>query len=208
MIEKQGLLAHRGIRLPKRVLGHLNEIGVFAQPHVSLERQHLARRYVMRGIESGGAVKGIGRYVTFCGPTGEPLHLLCPIDAIALNGLHAVVIAPILVRVELFRASRTYQLLITRHEPAKVEDGRRPPVESRILFRGVNGFLDRERTDKDNGRDYSAMPRFWSRAGEEREIPALFVPVVRAAILGTNCCGCSHTHFSVAPSVTATTVCV
>lgn len=200
------MLAHRGLTLPKRVLGRLNEIGVFAQPRVSLEHQHLARRYVMRGIESGGAVKEIGRYVSFCGPDGEPLHLLYPIDAIALNGLHAVVIAAILVRVEIFRASRTYQLLITRHEPGKVEAGRRPPLENRILFRGVNGFLDRGRTDQDSGRHYSAMPRFWSRAGEELEIPALFAPAVRAAILGANCCGCSHTHFSVAPSAVATTV--
>lgn len=79
-------------------------------------------------------------------------------------------------------------------------------MESRILFRGVNGFLDRERADKDNDRHDSAMPRFWSRAGEEREIPALFAPVVRAAIVGASCCGCSHAHFSVAPSAAAATM--
>ncbi len=198
-MEKENLLARRGLTLPKKALLYLNEVGIFAQAHVSLEHQHLARRYVVRGIESGGAVREIGRYVTFCGPSGEPLPCLHPIDAIAVNGVHAVVIAPILVRIELFRTGRTCQLLITRHEPGGAENGRRPPLENRVLFRGVNGFLDLEQSDKENDLSYSAIPRFWSRAGEERDIPALFAPAVRAATLGSKCCGCSHTHFSLAP---------
>jgi hypothetical protein len=205
MVEKRNFLAHRGLTLPRRALHRLNEAGIFVQPHVSLEHQHLARRYVVRGIESGGAVREIGRYVTFCGPSGEPLPCLHPIDAIGVNGVHAVVIAPILVRIELFRTGRTCQLLITRHEPGKVENGRRLPLESRVLFRGVNGFLDAEQPDKENDLSYSAIPRFWSRAGEEREIAAKFAVAVCAATLGSNCYGCSHTHFSVAPVATATT---
>ncbi|MHB8525774.1 MAG: hypothetical protein ACYDD2_06405 [Candidatus Acidiferrales bacterium] len=205
MMLKQDLLAHRGLTLPKRVLRRLNEVGIFAQAHVSLEHQHLARRYVVRGIESGGAVNEVGRYVTFCGPTGGPLPFLHPIDSIGVNGVHAVVIAPILVRVELFRAARTCHLLITRHEPGEVEDGRRPPLENKVLFRGVDGFLDAEQDHKGTDLSDAAMPRFWSRAGEEREIPVLFAPAVRAATLGSNCCGCSHTHFSVAPVTTAAT---
>jgi hypothetical protein len=205
MMEKQDLLAHRGLTLPKRALRRLKEVGIFAQAHVSLEHQDLARRYVVRGIESGGAVTGIGRYVTFCGPAGEPLPPLHPIDAIGVNGVHAVVIAPSLVRIELFRIGRTCQLLITRHEPGKVENGRRPPLESRVLFRGVNGFLDAGQEDKESDRGYSAMPRFWSPGGEEREIPVLLAPAVRGATIGSKCCGCSHTHFSVAPVATATT---
>ena len=198
MAEKQNLLAHRGLTLPKKALLCLNEVGIFAQAHVSLEHQHLARRYVVRGIESGGAVREIGRYVTFCGPAGEPLPCLYPIDAIGVNGVHAVVIAPILVRIELFRTGRTCQLLMTRHEPGKVENSRRPPLENRVLFHGVNGFLHAEQDEKQNDLSYSAIPRFWSRAGEAREIPALFAPAVRAATLGSKCCGCSHTHFSLA----------
>ena len=73
MQDKQDFLAHRGIALARRVLRRLDEVGIFAQPSVSLEHQHLAGRYVVRGIECGGAVKDIGRYVTFCGPDGEPL---------------------------------------------------------------------------------------------------------------------------------------
>ena len=56
MVEKHELLAHRGLTLPRSVLRRLDKVGIFAQSHVSLEHQHLARRYVVRGIESFGAV--------------------------------------------------------------------------------------------------------------------------------------------------------
>jgi hypothetical protein len=193
MIEKQDVLADRGINLARDVLRHLDKVGIFAQPHVSLEHQHLARRYVVRGIESGGAVREIGRYVTFCGPNGEPLQYLHPIDAVGVNGVHAVVIAPILVRIELFRVGRTCQLLITRHESGKGEAGSRPPLASGVVFRGVNGFLQSGNTD---------VPRFWSRAGEGREIPPLFAEAVQAATRGARCLGRSHTHFLAAPTAT------
>jgi hypothetical protein len=199
MQDPQDFLAHRGIALARRVLRRLDEVGIFAQPTVSLEHQHLAGRYVARGIESGGAVKEIGRYVTFCGLEGEPLAYLHPIDAIGVNGVHAVVIAPVLVRIELFRAGRTCQLLITKHQPGKVENGRRPLLENTVLFRGVNGFLDGEPSGKENHMPASAMPRFWSRSGEQREIPLVFVAAVRGATTGTTCVGCSHTHCLIAP---------
>jgi len=182
------------------VLRRLNEVGVFAQSQVSLEHQHLAKRYVVRGIESGGAVKDLGRYVTFCGPEGEPLSHLHPIDAIGVNGVHAVVVAPILVRIELFRAGRTCHLLITKHQPGTVENGRRPPLENMVLFRGVNGLVDLELLPAGSdlgGR--SVMPEFWSRAGEVLGIPAVFAAAVGSATKGVTCVGCSHSHYPVTP---------
>jgi hypothetical protein len=199
MQEKQDFLARRGIALARRVLRRLDEVGIFAQPSVSLEHQHLAGRYVVRGIESGGAVKEIGRYVTFCGLDGEPLAYLHPVDAIGVNGVHAVVIAPVLVRIELFRTGRTCQLLITKHQPGKAENGRRPPLENSVLFHGMNGFLDGEPFGKEDTLPASAVPRFWSRSGEQREIPPVFVAAVRGATTGATCVGCSHTHCLVAP---------
>lgn len=199
MQDKQNFLGRRGIALARRVLRRLDEVGIFAQPSVSLEHQHLAGRYVVRGIESGGAVREIGRYVTFCGPDGEPLAYLHPVDTIGVNGVHAVVIAPVLVRIELFRAGQTCQLLITKHQLGKVENDRRPPLENTILFCGVNGFLDGESFGKEDHLSASAMPRFWSRSGEEREIPSAFVTAVRGATTGATCVGCSHTHCLVAP---------
>jgi len=200
MPDKQDSLACRGLTLSRRVLRRLNEVGIFAQSQVSLEHQHLAKRYVVRGIESGGAVKDLGRYVTFCGPDGEPLPYLHPIDAIGVNGVHAVVVAPLLVRIELFRAGRTCQLLITKHEPGNVENASRPPLENRVLFRGVNGLVDLELLRAGRalaGR--SVMPEFWSRAGEMLGIPAVFAAAVGAATKGVSCVGCSHSHYLVTP---------
>lgn len=198
-MEEYDGLAHRGLTLSRNVLRCLDKVGIFAQSHVSLEHQHLARRYVVRGIESGGAVKEIGRYVTFCGPTGEPLPYLHPIDSVGVNGVHAVVVAPLLVRIELFRNGRTCQLLITKHQPGRVETDRRPPLENRALFRGVNGFLETEQPSEDNDLTTSAMPRFWSRAGEEYETPPVFAAAVQAATKGARCIGCLHAHYLVEP---------
>ena len=125
---------------------------------------------------------------------------LHPIDAIGVNGVHAVVVAPVLVRIELFRSGRTCQLLITKHEPGKVENGRRPPLENRVLFRGVNGLVDLERLRTSNDlAGGSAMPEFWSRAGEVLGIPAVFAAAVGAATKGVSCVGCSHSHYLVTP---------
>ncbi len=199
MPDKQDSLARRGLALPRRVLQRLDAAGIFVQSGVTLEHQHLAGRYVMRGIESGGAIKDFGRYVTFCGSTGQPLPYLHPIDAIGVNGVHAVVVARVLVRIELFRAGRTCQLLITKHEPGNIVNGRRPPLESSALFRGVNGFLDGEPFGKADDLRASAMPRFWSRSGEQREIPPEFVAAVHGATIGATCLGCTHTHGLVVP---------
>lgn len=200
MAGTQDSLARRGLTLSRRVLRRLNEVGIIAQSQVSLEHQHLAKRYMVRGIESGGAVRDLGRYVTFCGPQGEPLPYLYPIDAIGVNGVHAVVVAPVLVRIESFRAGRTCQLLITKHEPGKVEHGRRPPLENMVLFRGVNGLVNlallRSCSDL-AGRP--VMPEFWSRGGEMLGIPAVFAAAAGAAIKGANCVGCSHSHYLVTP---------
>lgn len=200
MHEKENSLARRGITLSRRTLRRLGGVGIFVQSSVSLEHQHLAGRYVVRGIESGGAVTDLGRYVTFCRPDGEPLPYLHPIDAIGVNGVHAVVVASVLVRIELFRTGRTCQLVITRHEAGKAENGRRPPLESTLLFRGVNGLLEVGPFCRESDLAGSVVPQFWSRGGEKLEIPADFVAAVRAATRGVCCVGCSHTHFLETPS--------
>ena len=145
-------------------------------------------------------MKDLGRYVTFCGPYGEPLPYLHPIDAIGVNGVHAVVVAPILVRIELFRTGRTCQLLITKHQPGEAELGRRPPLKNRVLYRGVNGLIDVEllRAGSDLDRR-SVMPEFWSRTGETFGIPPVFAAAVEGATKGVTCIGCPHSHYLQAP---------
>jgi hypothetical protein len=125
-----------GLRLPKRVWRSFAEAGIFAPAQVSLEHQHLARRYVVRGVEAGGAVASIGHYVTFAGTNGERLQFLHPLDAVGVNGVHAVVVAQALIRVEVFRSGRTYQVLVSRHSVGEVKDGRRPNIETEVLFKG------------------------------------------------------------------------
>jgi hypothetical protein len=188
-------LARRGLTLSRRALRRLHEVGIFAQSTVSLEHQHLAKRYVVRGIESGGAVKDIGRYVTFCGPDGEPLPYLHPLDAIGVNGVHAVVVAPVLVRIDLFRIGRTYQLIISKHQPVEVQSGTRPLLESNVLFRGFNGFHHVDIVGNKAVLSGSNVPQFWSRAGEKVEVPAEFNAAVRAAVNGASCIGCKHAHY-------------
>ena len=200
------VVARRGFNLPGRVRSRLREVGIFARPEVSLEHQHLAHRYVIRGVESGGAIQEIGHYVTFAGDNGEPLAYLHPIDAIGVNGVHAVVVAPVLVRVEMLRTGRTYELLITRYQIGKAENGRRPPLESQALFQGVHGYLELELWGKDKDRAGLVTPNFFSRGGEALEVPARFEAVTQALTRAVACCGCSHPHYLVAPPAAAAAI--
>jgi hypothetical protein len=109
------------------------------------------------------------------------------------------VVAPVLVRIELLRTGRTCQLLITRHQPGKTENGRRPPLENTLLFRGVNGLLEVEAFSDKSDLVAPVVPQFWSRAGEKLEIPSDLIAAVAAATRGATCVECSHAHYLVAP---------
>ena len=85
------ILALRGLRLPAMTLKSLKTGGIYCQPSVSIEHQHLAGRYVLRGVESGGAVADLGGYCSFVDETGHPISWLQRVDSIAVNGIHAVV---------------------------------------------------------------------------------------------------------------------
>src|SRR5271157_2800281 len=64
--------ARYGLSLPQQTLRALENRGIYCQPRVSIEHQHLARRYVLRGIESGGAVADMGRYCAYLDADGSP----------------------------------------------------------------------------------------------------------------------------------------
>jgi hypothetical protein len=68
-----------GMRLSRQALRVLKVRGIFAHSPVSLEHQHLAKRYVVRGLESGGAAGDAGRYVTFTQADGQPVIQNAPI---------------------------------------------------------------------------------------------------------------------------------
>src|SRR5262249_40278748 len=84
-----------GLRLTPTVTNRLRKVGIYARPQLSLEHQGRARRYVVRGVESGGAIEELGYYVAFAGENGEPLPWLQTLESLAVNGLHAVVLAPL-----------------------------------------------------------------------------------------------------------------
>ncbi len=149
---------------------------------------------------SRAALSGdVGRYVTFTQADGQPVEYLHPVEAIGVNGLHAVMVAPVLVRVEMLRKGRTYELLITHHRSGIASDGKRPPLETKVLFRGIHGRLELDLSGKDKSQAGAVLPVFYSLAGEEVTIPRRFHAAVRAITKAVNCVGCSHCHFSRAP---------
>ena len=172
--------ARQGLTLPRRALRRLTEVGIYANPAVSLEHQHRGHRYVVRGIESGGAVEEIGHYVTFCDQGGAPLVWLHPLDSVGVNGVHALVIASTLVRVEMLRVGHTYDLFITQHSPGLSDHRKRPPLESKILFRAHEGYLALDLVKENKDQRGSVMPAFHSRAGELLPVPVEFEAVVKA----------------------------
>ncbi len=188
-----------GLRLSRQALRVLKDRGIFAHSPVTLEHQHLADRYVVRGLESGGAAGDVGRYVTFAGENGQPIECLHPVEAIGVNGVHAVVVAPVVVRIDMLRKGRTYELLITRHRPRKADNGHRPQLETKILFRGIHGRLELDLSGKDKAQAGAVLPTFYSLAGEEITLPDQFSQAVRSTANAVNCAGCAHSHYVRAP---------
>lgn len=194
-MSRQTFTGVAGLPLPRRAVRVLKDRGIFAHSLVSIEHQQLAQRYVVRGLESGGAAGDVGRYVSFAGAEGEPLEYLHPVEAIGVNGLHAVVISPAVVRVDMLRKGQTYELVITQHSLSSTQNGHRPQMETKVLFRGIHGRVELDLRGKDKAQSGSVVPTFYSLAGEVIAIPDKFLPIVRATTKAVNCTGCSHSHY-------------
>ena len=195
-----------GLAFSRKALRVLRNSGIYAPAMVTLEHQHLANRYVVRGLEAGGAIPDLGRYVTFTGPNGKRIAYLHAVESIAVNGLHAVVIAPVLVRVDMLRKGRTYEVLITEHKSGENENGSRPKLESTILFRGVHGRIELDLWGKDRAQAGSVVPTFYSLAGEPMPVPKKFVAVLKAAATSVNCLRCTHSPYLLRPKAVAAVV--
>lgn len=193
--------AQYGIALGRPVLRALEKRGIYCHAGVSIEHQHLAERYVLRGTESGGAVPDMARYCAYLDPEGRPLSWLQPLDSLSGNGRHAVVIAPALVRVDMLRIGRTYELAISRHTLSSPELRNRPAINSTLLFRGHQGTLAVElwRGEQRNLRG-SISPVFYTPAGEIKQLPEIFEEAVRRITGALSCLGCKHSHVAVPPA--------
>ena len=188
------ILALRGLRLPAMTLKSLKSAGIYCQPSVSIEHQHLAGRYVLRGVESGGAVVDLGAYCSFVDEAGRPIPWLQRVDSIAVNGVHAVVVSPGLVRLQMVRVRRTYDLLITTHVLAAVAGVKRPTLQSSIVYYGRRGTLEMDLHGKDSGFCGAVRPLFLSRSGEASGLPASFEDGVARLTAAVSCVGCRHSH--------------
>jgi hypothetical protein len=172
----------------------LRTAGIYCQPSVSIEHQYLAKKYVLRGVESGGAVAQVGAYASFVDERGNTLPWLQRVDSIGVNGVHAIVVAPVLVRVQMLRIERTYDLLITRHQLAKSENSQKPQLESSILFYGRRGSLEMELWGKDVGFRGTVCPVFYTRSGESVVLPNDLQDAATRITSAVCCLGCRHCH--------------
>ena len=193
--------ALHGLSLPASVLRALQKRGIYCTPSISVEHQHLAKRYVLRGVESGGAVIDMGRVCAYLSLDGHPLPCLQSIDSISVNGRHAIFLAESFVRIEMLRTVHTYELTITGHKLLIGPGRTRPEISSALLFRGQDGILPVELWKEEHKAIRGELaPTFYSRGGEAISPPERFETTIRK-ITGAVCCiGCRHTHVGAPPS--------
>lgn len=200
-LNKKQVLALRGIRLPQAALKLLREAGIYCEPAVAIGYQHLAKRHVMLGRESGGAVAQVGAYCGFAGLQGEGLCWLNRISSIGRNGVHACVVAPAFVRLQVFRNDQTFELLITSHELKPRPERKRPALENSVLFHGTHGVLPEGVLPLGSQSFGQILPAFHDHSGESVTIPVLFEEVARRAIAGACCIGCHVPHVLLSPAI-------
>lgn len=189
-----------GLSLPAATLQALQRRGIYCTPGVTVEHQHLAKRYVLRGVESGGAVADMGRFCAYLSADGLPLPWLQTIDSLAVNGRHAIILAESLVRVEMLRMIRTCELSISLHALSLQFGRTRPEITSKSMFRGHDGFLPLELWREEHRMLRGQLaPVFYTRSGEPMELPRRFEEAIRKITSAVCCIGCKHTHVGVPP---------
>jgi hypothetical protein len=188
------VLALRGLRLPGTALKQLQQTGIYCEPSVSIEHQHLAQKYVIRGVESGGGVAELGHYVGFVDAHGRSLPWIQRVHSVGRNGLHAIVVASQIVRLQMFRRGQTYDLLITQHHLESVQEGRRPTLQNKIIFHGIRGTLALDLWREDSHFSGLVTPAFLTRSGEHLLVPEMLLEAVCRITAAASCVGCCHCH--------------
>lgn len=191
---RREILARQGMRLPSITLKHLRDARIYCQPTLSIEHQHATKRWVLRGVESGGAAADLGAYSGFVGADASPLPWLQRVDSVGANGVHAIAVAQSMLRLEMIRVGKTYDLFITRHSLSNSDPNRRPNLESSIVFYGRRGTLEMELWGKDRRFRGSVCPVFYSRSGEVVTLPAEFEWAATNLTTAVCCVGCRHCH--------------
>ncbi len=194
------LFARHGLALPEATMNALKKRGIYCETAFTLEYQRHASRYILRGTESGGAVADMGRYVAYFSQEGSALPWLQPIDSLGVNGRHAVVLAPELIRMDMLRVGRTYELAVTAHHLVTLPGSSRPRIGSTMLFRGKQGTLSMELWKADHAELRGQLsPAFYTASGDMRTIPPPLEHGIRTLTGAVCCVGCKHSHVATAP---------
>jgi len=184
------------------VLKALQKRGIYCTPGISVEHQHLAKRYVLRAVESGGAVSDMGRACAFVAENGAPLPWLQSLNSLAVNGRHAIFLAESMVRLEMLRSVQSCELAITLHTLSHLPGRKRPEITSKLLFRGRDGILPFDPGNKERRALAEKVdPIFYDRAGEVLPLPQRFEEAIRKITAAVCCVGCKHTHVGMPPPI-------
>lgn len=200
-LNRQELLARLGLRLPAVTLKRLQSAGIFCQPEVSVQYQQHAHSYVLRAVESGGAIAELGAYCGFVGADGNALTRSERVNNLAVNGLHAIVMEPALVRLQMVRNRLSYQLLITRHSLSSVAQRHRPQLQSSILFHGHGSATIMSNDAESATKSFAPL---YSRNSGTTAVPAEFLDAIQQLVAALWCVGCRHSHLSRAPEKNVT----
>jgi hypothetical protein len=85
-------------------------------------------------------------------------------------------------------------LLISRHSLSTTEKGRRPRLESTVIFHGRRGTLEMDLCNEEARFRGAVCPVFLSRSGEVIEIPQEFQSATTLITAAVCCTSCHHCH--------------
>jgi hypothetical protein len=199
-LSKVEVLALRGLRLPPIALKGLQRAGIYCQPAISIEFQQQAQCYVIRGVESGGAVPRLGAYCAFLDVRGGSLTTVQSVATVTVNGFHAAILSPKFVRVQIFRSEQHCELLLTQHTLVLKEGKTRPALSNLVMFHSAHGRLEWELWSKDSRLQGMVAPTFYNRSGEQMLPPDCLHDAVLRVTAGACCVGCRHAHVAGATS--------
>jgi hypothetical protein len=77
---------------------------------------------------------------------------------------------------------------------ADLGGGKRPQLDSSILFYGRRGTLEMDLSSKDAEFRGQVSPVFYSRSGEPACLPSQFQDAVVRITAAASCVGCRHSH--------------
>ncbi len=179
------VLGKLGLRIPKETLAKLKKAGIESEAAVTATRAGL-----VSGFESGGAVAEVGAYCSYVAGDGSPLPLRKKLQSmLGWNGKHAFVVAPLMVRIQIVRAGRLCDLLISKHYISKAD----ATLINEIIATG-RGLLDSVNEWSISAIQDRSCPRFCDNNGELANIPASFQSAVVKVVCGSCCVGCQHNH--------------